>query len=108
MVISLSLRAVSLMPVSVSVLYDAWQDARVRRRWLGESGLKVRTAVPNKSMRITWSDGETIVAAQFYNKGRGKSQVTVQHTKLKNKAAGERMKRYWGEALDRLHEHLVK
>ena len=96
------------VPVSVSALYDAWQDVRVRRRWLGESGLKIRTAAANKSMRLTWSDGETIVAAHFYSKGRGKSQVTVQHTKLKNKTAGDRMKRFWGEALDRLQEHLVK
>ena len=96
------------IPVPVSALYDAWLDARVRRRWLGETGLKVRTAAANKSMRLTWSDGETIVAASFYSKGRGKSQVTVQHSKLKNKTAGERMKRFWGEALERLHAHLVE
>jgi len=96
------------LPVSASALYNAWKDARVRRRWLGETGIKIRTATPNKSMRLTWSDGTTIVAVQFYGKGRGNSQVAVQHTKLKNKKAGERMKRFWGQALDRLYDHLVK
>jgi uncharacterized protein YndB with AHSA1/START domain len=96
------------LPVPVSKLYGAWSDARARRRWLGETGLEVRGARANKSMRLTWSDGETIVAVTFYGKGRGKSQVTVQHTKLKDEAAGERMKRFWGEALDRLYAQLVK
>ena len=96
------------LPVPVSRLYGAWKDPRVRRGWLGESGLKIRTAAANKSMRLTWSDGETIVAVHFYSKGRGKSQVTVQHTKLKNKTACEKMKRYWGEALDRLYGQLGK
>ena len=95
-------------PVPVSTLYNAWKDTRERRAWLGETGIKIRTAAANKSMRLTWSDGVTIVAVHFYSKGRGKSQVTVQHTKLKNKTAGERMKRFWGEALDRLFARLVK
>ncbi len=96
------------VPVPVSRLYDAWKDARERGQWLGEPGLKIRTADENKSMRLTWSDGETIVAVHFYSKGRGKSQVTVQHTKLKNKTAGERMKRYWGDALDRLYVRMAE
>jgi hypothetical protein len=96
------------VPVPVSVLYKAWSDARARKRWLGETGLRVRTAAANKSMRLTWSDGETIVAVNFYGKGRGKSQVTVQHGKLKDKTAAERMKLFWGEALGRLHTHLIK
>jgi len=95
------------VPVGVSKLYGAWKDARERRGWLGERGIKVRTASVNKSMRLTWSDGETIVAVHFYSKGRGKSQVTVQHTRLKNRSAGEKMKKYWGEALDRLYSKLA-
>lgn len=94
------------VPVAVSTLYRAWADGRVRRRWLQETGLSVRTTAPNRSMRLTWTDGETIVAVHFYDKGRDKSQVTVQHTKLKNKTAGEKMKRFWGDALIRLHRHL--
>jgi uncharacterized protein YndB with AHSA1/START domain len=95
------------VPVPVSRLYAAWKDARSRGRWLGETGVKIRTAAENKSMRLTWSDGETIVAVLFYDKGSGKSQVTVQHTRLKNKTAGEKMKKYWGEALERMYSHLT-
>jgi uncharacterized protein YndB with AHSA1/START domain len=94
--------------VPVADLYDAWKDSRIRRKWLGESGLQIRTAAQNKSMRLTWSDGETVVAVYFHDKGREKSQVSVQHTKLKNKTAGEKMKKYWGDALDRLSDSLKK
>lgn len=96
------------IPVPVETLFDAWKDARVRRRWLEESGLTVRTTSPNKSMRFTWLDGKTVVVVNFYDKGRGKSQVTVQHTKLKNKAAVEKMKRYWGDALNRLYAAIAE
>jgi uncharacterized protein YndB with AHSA1/START domain len=92
--------------VSVSKLYDAWKDVRIRRQWLNETDLVIRTDDPGKSLRLTWSDGETLVAVDFHDRGKGKSQVTVQHGKLKNPEEGERMGEFWGQALDRLEETL--
>jgi hypothetical protein len=40
-------------------------------------------------MRITWPDGRTSVEVMFYEKGKAKCQVTVQHKKLSTAAAGE-------------------
>ena len=90
------------LAVPVSALYKAWHDAKARSRWLGEKNIVIRKATANRSMRITWSDQKTSVSVNFYAKSGGKSLVTVQHSKLPDAKAGERMKAYWGKALDRL------
>ncbi|MGH7599837.1 MAG: DUF4287 domain-containing protein, partial [bacterium] len=63
-------------------LYKAWSDAKLRNRWLPEKELVIRTATPEKSMRITWSDGKTSVSVYFLAKGETKSQVALEHEKL--------------------------
>ena len=87
--------------VPVATLYRAWHDEAARRRWLGES-VVVRKATPNRSLRITWSDGVTNVDVGFTAKGDAKSQVAVEHSKLADAGEVERMKAFWSEALDRL------
>jgi len=96
-----SVSASRVMNVPIARLYKAWQGKAVAA-WLPDPGFAVRTRTANKSMRITWVDGKTHVEANFYAKGEGKSQVTVQHNKLKTEAAAKKMKKYWGEAMDRL------
>lgn len=90
----------------VSRVYRAFRDSRTRRRWLGEVKLTVRTATPNKSMRVTWPDG-TSVEWYFAPRGEAKCQVAVQHVKLPDRAAMDRMKAYWGERLDELGHLLM-
>ncbi len=57
-------------------------------------------------MRLGWSDG-TIVAVGFMPKGRGKSAVAVQHTKLPSRDVADRLKKYWSERMDALGELLT-
>jgi uncharacterized protein YndB with AHSA1/START domain len=85
----------------VSKAFKAWTDEKVRQKWLSAK-LTIRKATPNKSLRITWEDGPTSVAAAFAPKGTGKCQVVAQHTKLTNARAAAKMKKFWGEALDQL------
>ena len=85
-------------------LYKAWSDAKLRRRWLPEKGIVIRKATPEKSMRITWSDGKTSVSVNFYAKGEAKSQVALEHEKLPDAKTVAQMKAYWARALDRLQE----
>ena len=51
-------------------------------------------------MRVTWSDGKTSLNVSFYPKANKKSQVVVQHIKLKNAREAERAKKYWKQQLD--------
>ncbi len=90
------------LPVPVESLYESWVDVRSRARWLGKTPVTVRKATRDKSIRITWVDGKTTVEVNFYRKGENKSQVTVQHSKLSSAAAANKMKTFWGEALDAL------
>ncbi len=89
-------------------LYEAWDDPKVRDRWLDESDIEIRTSTPQKSMRITWSDGATRVEVNFNSKGEQRSMVQVQHHKLVDHNALEQAKRYWEARLSKLKSMLEK
>jgi hypothetical protein len=87
--------------VPLAQLYEAFSDARIRRRWLPDVDLTIRTAAREKSMRITWPDRTSVVVG-FTSRGAGKSQVSLVHEKLPDRAAVSRMKEYWSERLAEL------
>lgn len=89
------------LPVPLGKLFRAFTVAGMREKWLPGVKWTVRTALPNKSIRVTWEDG-TSVELYFVAKGPEKSQVAIQHRKLGNKAQAARAKAYWGERLEGL------
>ena len=91
--------------VPVATLFEAWADAKIRRRWLDEPGVMVRTATAPKSMRLGWPDS-TIIAVGFTAKGPAKSAVALAHTKLPDRETADRLKRYWTERLDELRKEV--
>jgi hypothetical protein len=91
-------------PVSLARLYKSWSDTRLRAKWLPDA-LTVRSATPQKYMRIVWSD-ETLIQLVFSRKGDAKSAVAVQHTKLPDRAAVTKMKAFWEARLNALAEAL--
>lgn len=94
------------LPVAAGKAFRAFKEPRQRRRWLDGSPVVIRKATPNKSLRITWSDG-TSVEVYLTAKGRSKCQVAVQHTKLPSRDAAGRMKAFWAERLGALGEALA-
>ena len=92
--------------VPVSVLYDAWADPAIRRRWLDATDVQVRTATRPRSMRIRWTDGSAL-AISFTAKGR-KSVVSVQHSRLRDRATADRLRQYWADQLTALAGLLAK
>jgi uncharacterized protein YndB with AHSA1/START domain len=92
--------------VPLAKLYKAWSETKLRRRWLTEEGILIRKATPEKSMRITWSDGKTSVSVNFYAKGEAKSQVALEHDKLPDAKTVAKIKTYWAAALERLQNIL--
>ena len=87
-------------PVPLTRLYKSWSDARLRAKWLPDE-LTVRSATPQKYMRIIWPDA-TQIQLVFLKKGDAKSSVAVQHTKLPDRAAVTKMKAFWEERLQAL------
>jgi len=92
--------------VPVSRLFAAWHDPKLRKRWLPEPKLVVRTAQKDRSIRITWPDA-TSVECWFTAKGPAKSSVAVTHSKLTTKDQAEARKAYWAERLGVLAEVLA-
>ena len=92
--------------VPVTMLFDALRNTRTRRRWLDGRIGKVRTATPAKSMRLDGED-HSIVAVGFMSKGRSKSAVAVQHTKLRDRDTANRLKQYWSERFEALADVLA-
>jgi len=90
----------------LSRLFRAWEDRKIRDKWLEDPGFVIRKATPGKSMRITWVDGRTNVDAGFYAKGDGKSQISVQHGHLESAGEAARFKTYWSTQLGKLKEML--
>ena len=93
--------------VPAGTLFEAWADPSVRRRWLNDESVRVRTATAPKSMRLDWSDGG-IIAVGFLTKGKSKSAVAVQHTKLPDRETADRLKKYWADRLDALGQVLLE
>ncbi|MGH7721150.1 MAG: hypothetical protein ACREON_20210 [Gemmatimonadaceae bacterium] len=93
--------------VPVATLFNACADATIRRRWLNDASVKVRTATAPKSIRLGWTD-RSIITVWFTPKGESKSSVAVQHTKLPDRETADRLKRYWSERLDALGEVLAR
>ena len=89
--------------VPVAALFDAWADARVRGRWLDGTVGRIRTSQPQKSIRFDARD-RTIVVVGFTPKGASKSVVSIQHTKLRDKASALELKQYWSDRLDALRD----
>ena len=90
--------------VPVETLFAAFANARTRRMWLPVN-VTVRTAVPHKSMRLTWDDDSRALLG-FVSKGAAKSMVAVQHEKLRDKATADALRIAWSGYFDRLAEHL--
>lgn len=93
--------------VPVGKLFDACAKPASRRKWLGDAALKVRTSNRPKSIRLRHDDGSVVILG-FLSKGRTKSSVAVQHTKLPSRDAVAQRKEYWevrlaalGKLLDR-------
>ena len=93
--------------VPVTTLYDAFVDARQRKRWLDGIAVRIRTSTRPKSVRLDWPGGG-IVAAGFVSKGKGKSQVALSHARLPDRETANRVKEEWGVRLDELGRRLLE
>ena len=97
-----SATASKTLRIPLEQLYDAWSEPRQRSRWLPDAPLEVRRATDGKSMRMTWTRGDSSVDVGFQAKGADKSVVAIEHGKLPDARSVAKQKMYWREALERL------
>lgn len=97
-----STTATRTVGIPLDKLYAAWSEPRQRSRWLPGAPLEVRRATDGKSMRMTWTRGNSSVVVAFEAKGAGRSVVSLEHGKLPSARAVTTQKAYWHSALERL------
>jgi hypothetical protein len=94
-----SITASKTVAVAVERLYDtffATADARLRER----------TVTRPKSARFDWGDDGSRVHVTFDAKDEAKSRIVVEHARLADADAAERMKTFWREQLVELEGRL--
>lgn len=91
-----------VLDLPLQAAFEAFANARKRAAWLAGVPLTVHKSVPNKSLRITWSDGQKSVSVSFRSKPGNRAQVAVQHSKLPSAEAADAMQAFWRAALARL------
>ena len=96
--------ATKTFAVPVAELYRAWTDDRTRAKCLGKQSakLQVRKTVPRKHVRMTWPDGQARVDVVFDARGKGKSRVGVEQSKIADHKTALRLKAFWRKVLERL------
>ena len=87
--------------VSTKELYKSFAEEKTRNKWLKEK-IIIRKATEYKSARITWSDNQTGLSVDFYEKDKNKSQVVVQHLKIQDSRKAAQLKVFWSKRLEAL------
>lgn len=101
-----SMSASKTFPVALAKLYKTCSDSRLRAKWVSEKNIVIRKMTPEKSIRLTWKDGKSVVEWRFYAKTESKSQLAIEQNKLPDAKAVAKMKAYWTAAIDRLQNVL--
>ncbi len=92
----------------IARVFAAWRSPATRGRWLTEGRLDVSSATKHKCLRGAWDGGKTRIEVNFTAKAPGRTQVSVQHSKLPDQRSVERMRALWGRQLDSLATVLIK
>jgi hypothetical protein len=87
--------------VPVGRLFEAFVDAKLRKRWLPGVAVRKRSSQPGRVAHFDW-ENDTRVDVSFAAKGNDKSQVAVEHLRLPNAKAAQEAKAYWRERLTAL------
>ena len=99
-----SLSATKTVKVPVEQLYEAFANARQRKRWLDHT-VRVSSTTPPRSINFPWGDGSR-VAVRFTSQGAAKSQVALQQDPLPDAAAVEELRAFWRAHLAALKDRL--
>jgi hypothetical protein len=92
--------------VPIDVLFDAFVNPRLRRKWLTDGTMSLRTSQQGHTARFNWEDGSTRVSVSFDDKGPSKSAVAVAHERLPDADEAEKTKLSWRKRLTDLKSFL--
>ena len=81
--------------VPIEVLFEAFVAEDMRRQWLTDGTMSLRTSVANKTARFDWGDGTTRILVTFDAKEPMKSSAHVSHERLPDETVAEVAKAQW-------------
>lgn len=87
------------MNIPIEDLYSYFSSASKRNGWLKDEKFTIRKETENKSMRVTWEKDNSSLSINFYAKNESKSQVSLQHQKLKSQKEATEVGQFWAEKL---------
>lgn len=90
------------MAAPMKAMFDAWTDARRRARWAAKPDFNITKVNPGKNIRVKWVDGKSSMDVRFVAKPGGRTQITVDHSKLPDAKSVERMRKHWAADLDKM------
>jgi len=88
----------------IEELYSYFNAETKRKEWLPFDDFTIRKATEFKSLRVTWDQDKSSLNINFYKKNDEKSQVVIQHVKLKSDTEAKRSALFWSDMLDKLKE----
>jgi uncharacterized protein YndB with AHSA1/START domain len=91
---------------SITDVFTAWVDDSMRIRWMPQNIIEIRKSTKDRSLRIKWLENSSPVNVDFYPKGDGKTQISINHDKLDNQEDVTRLKDFWKKALEQLNQIL--
>lgn len=94
--------ASKVINVPLDVLFDAFKEPKVRKKWLDGHDFEVRTSRPGKSITAAWEDSTSRLTIAFVNKGRSKNQVAMAHERIPDAPKADELKAFWRERLQTL------
>jgi hypothetical protein len=92
--------------VPADALFDAFVQPRLRRKWLTDGTMRMRTAQPGRGARFDWTGDATRVVTWFEPKGPTKATVSVAHERLPDPDEAETAKAAWRQRLVALKSFL--
>ncbi|MBC9716152.1 hypothetical protein H9Y04_26800 [Streptomyces sp. TRM66268-LWL] len=81
---------------------EAFTDEKVRRQWLPDSDLALRTHRPGKSLTADWDGATSRISVFLTVKGPEKTQITLGHHRLDDADAVAAYKEFWRARLTEL------
>jgi hypothetical protein len=96
------------LELPLAKLFRFWAEPAERNKWLADDRFSIHKATASKSIRARWGRGVSRIDVDFFDKGAGKSQVTVQHNRIESSDAAEQMKAYWAKKIRALEALLTR
>jgi hypothetical protein len=94
------------LDVPVEQAFDAFVNARRRKRWLTDAAMTLSASEPDRSARFLWEDGTTRVTVAFLDKGSSRSTVSVSHDRITDAQWAQTTKENWRGRLVDLKSYL--